>query len=81
MTLFSRTGTVSSHYIRVPYSSFRHYRRAEGALVVFDMTNENTFKSIKRWVESIKEHAAENVVIVIVANKSDLKSEQVITSA
>jgi len=32
-------------------------------------------------VESIREFAAENVVIVIVGNKSDLKSEQVVTTA
>jgi GTPase SAR1 family protein len=45
------------------------------------MTNEATYRNIKRWVEGIREHAAENVVIVLVGNKSDLKSEQVVTSA
>lgn len=59
----------------------RHYRKAQGALVVYDITKEPTFKSVKKWIEGIREHAAENVVIVIVGNKSDLKSEQVVTTA
>lgn len=61
--------------------SFRHYRKAQGALVVYDITKEASFKNIKRWVEGIREYAAENVVIMIVGNKLDLKAEQVVTKA
>lgn len=49
--------------------------------MVYDMTKEPTFKSVRRWIEGIREHAVENVVIVIVGNKSDLKADQVVTTA
>ncbi len=49
--------------------------------MVYDITKEASFKNIKRWVEGIREYAAENVVIMIVGNKLDLKAEQVVTKA
>lgn len=49
--------------------------------MVYDITKEATFRNIKKWIEGIREHAAENVVIVIVGNKSDLKADQVVTTA
>jgi small GTP-binding protein len=48
--------------------------------VVYDITKEISFRNIKKWIEGIKEHAAENVVIVIVGNKSDLKAIQAVNT-
>lgn len=77
----SRPRTIQSHHISVSHPTISHYRKAQGALVVYDMTKEPTFKSVRRWIEGIREHAVENVVIVIVGNKSDLKADQVVTTA
>jgi Ras-related protein Rab-11A len=57
-----------------------HYRKAQGALVVYDITKEGSFKNVRKWIEGIREHAAENVVIVIVGNKADLRSIQVVST-
>jgi GTPase SAR1 family protein len=47
-------------------------RKAEGALVVFDVTNRKTFTSVPYWVETLREKALEeNVQIVLVGNKVD----------
>lgn len=45
-----------------------------GALVVYDITKEKTYEGVRKWIESIRDHAASNVVIVLVGNKSDLKN-------
>jgi len=50
---------------------FSHYRRAVGALVVYDITKEKTFLNVKKWIESIREQADPNIVIFLVANKID----------
>jgi small GTP-binding protein len=49
-----------------------HYRRASGAIVVYDITRESTFNNVKRWLENIKEQADRDVVIMLVGNKNDL---------
>ena len=52
-----------------------HYRFAVGAFLIYDITNYNTFKSLKEWVQKIREYSDPNVVIVLVANKKDLVEE------
>ena len=49
-----------------------HYRRAVGALLVYDITQEKTFQSVKRWVEELRDHAEPDIIIMLVGNKSDL---------
>lgn len=45
---------ITSAYL---LSNLSHYRKAQGALVVYDITKETTFKSVRRWIEGIREHA------------------------
>ena len=52
-----------------------HYRKALGALVVYDITKLKTFENVKRWIESIREQADPNIVIVLVGNKIDQKGK------
>ena len=56
-----------------PISS--HYRRALGALVVFDLTKDSTFMNVKHWLENLKAHAEPDICIMLVGNKLDLVNE------
>lgn len=49
-----------------------HYRRAVGALLVYDITNEKSFLAAKRWMEELRDHAEPDIVIMLVGNKVDL---------
>ena len=49
-----------------------YYRGAVGALLVFDITKDQTFKSIDRWLNELKDHADQNIVVMLVGNKTDL---------
>eukprot|EP01016_Furgasonia_blochmanni_P040133 TRINITY_DN5088_c0_g1_i1.p2 TRINITY_DN5088_c0_g1~~TRINITY_DN5088_c0_g1_i1.p2 ORF type:complete len:170 (+),score=49.54 TRINITY_DN5088_c0_g1_i1:222-731(+) len=49
-----------------------HYRRAAGALVVYDITKEASFEHVTNWMTDLKNNADENIVIVLVGNKLDL---------
>lgn len=49
------------------------YRGCHGVLLVFDLTDRDTFEKVKAWIMSIHEKAGKNVVIVLVGNKLDLK--------
>mmetsp|Transcript_28839 Transcript_28839/g.66843 ORF Transcript_28839/g.66843 Transcript_28839/m.66843 type:complete len:207 (+) Transcript_28839:55-675(+) len=49
-----------------------HYRRAVGALLVYDITQANTFKSCQRWMDELRASAEPDIVIMLVGNKVDL---------
>ena len=49
-----------------------HYRRAVGALLVYDITQEKTFLDVKKWMEELRDHADPDIVIMLVGNKQDL---------
>ncbi|CAE7757039.1 YPTC6 [Symbiodinium necroappetens] len=49
-----------------------HYRRAVGALLVYDITREGTFKSCTKWMEELRQSAEPDIVIMLVGNKVDL---------
>jgi len=50
-----------------------YYRGAVGALLVYDIAKNVTFKNVERWLAELRENAANNIVIMLVGNKSDLR--------
>ena len=40
------------------------------------MTDKQTFKDIENWLEEVEKHADDNVVKLLVGNKSDLENER-----
>ena len=55
------------------------YKLAQGVVIVFDVTNELSFNNVKKWIESIYDHADQNVCKVLVGNKIDIEDERRIT--
>ena len=53
-------------------------RETQGALIVCDVTREDTFNHIKDWIDFIKD-ATPSAQLVLLANKIDLVSERVVT--
>lgn len=49
-----------------------HYRRAIGALLVYDVTQKGTLDGIQKWVQQLRDHAEPDIVILLVGNKTDL---------
>jgi len=49
------------------------FRHSHGIIVMFDLTNKNTFNNVKSWVKSSNDHNCEHVPKVVVGNKSDVK--------
>ncbi|XP_065182927.1 ras-related protein Rab-13-like [Sycon ciliatum] len=50
----------------------QYYRRAEGVMLVFDITNEESFRNVRMWLQSVEDHAPQDVCQVLIGNKSDL---------
>ena len=49
-----------------------HIRNADGAFLVYDISNHNSFKDINFWLNIIKRTIGENIVIYLIGNKGDL---------
>ena len=50
-----------------------YYRGAVGALLVYDISRENTFENTEKWLKELKENANTNIIVMLVGNKSDLR--------
>lgn len=55
-----------------------YYRGAVGALVVYDITDRETFDNLQRWISEVQGNANANIKLMLVGNKSDLSSERAV---
>ena len=53
------------------------YNDSHGAIIIFDLTNENTILNIDKWIGKLKENAPKDIIISVVGNKSDLVNERI----
>ena len=47
-------------------------KTANIVFLVFDMTDKSSFDSLSEWVKLIKNNCLNNVIVYILANKSDI---------
>ncbi|KAH6789699.1 RAB GTPase-like protein A4C [Perilla frutescens var. frutescens] len=57
-----------------------YYRGAVGAMLVYDISNCQSFDHIARWLEELRGHADKNLVIMLVGNKSDLETLRAVST-
>ena len=56
-----------------------YYKGADGIIVVFDLTNKESFLSIPVWLNEIEKHSGSDVKIMVFANKMDDEAEVQVT--
>ncbi len=57
-----------------------YYKGAKGALIVYDITNKESFKNVDKWINDLKESGDDDVSILIVGNKCDLEASREVTT-
>jgi len=58
-----------------------YIRDSHVAVVVFDITNRESFESTTKWIGDVREQRGNDVVIVLVGNKTDLAGQRAVTTA
>jgi len=53
-----------------------YYRGAQAAIIVFDITNRNSFEKAKDWVKELQQQGDPNVVVALVGNKVDMENQR-----
>ncbi|XP_072461345.1 ras and EF-hand domain-containing protein isoform X2 [Notamacropus eugenii] len=49
-----------------------YFRKADGVLLLYDVTCEKSFLNVREWVDTIQDAARETIPIMMVGNKADL---------
>jgi len=71
--------TAGQERFRTITSSY--YRGAHGIIVVYDVTDPESFNNVKQWLHEIDRYANENVNKLLVGNKSDLTAKKQVDTA
>lgn len=58
-----------------------YIRDSHVAVVVFDITNRESFESTAKWIADVRAQRGNDVVIVLVGNKTDLTASRQVTTA
>ena len=53
-----------------------YYSNSCCAIIVYDITDENSFISVKNWIEDCQSYASKNTHLVLIGNKIDLETQR-----
>lgn len=42
-------------------------------MLVYDVTRHITFENVERWLKELRDHTDQNIVVMLIGNKSDLR--------
>ena len=56
-----------------------YYKGSKGALVIYDITQKETFANIEKWVNDLKCKGDPKITIIIIGNKNDLEEKRQIS--
>ncbi|XP_066446602.1 EF-hand calcium-binding domain-containing protein 4B isoform X2 [Eleutherodactylus coqui] len=52
------------------------FRKADGVIIMYDITSKDTFTGVRQWLTSVEEGAGENIPILMLGNKTDIEKER-----
>uniref|UniRef100_UPI0037E7A69A EF-hand calcium-binding domain-containing protein 4A n=1 Tax=Semicossyphus pulcher TaxID=241346 RepID=UPI0037E7A69A len=67
LQLWDTAGQERFHSITEQY-----YRKADGILALYDITDPASFTAVRGWMDSVKEKMCDGAVLMLLANKLDL---------
>mmetsp|Transcript_53476 Transcript_53476/g.48086 ORF Transcript_53476/g.48086 Transcript_53476/m.48086 type:complete len:244 (-) Transcript_53476:334-1065(-) len=53
-----------------------YYRGAQGILLVYDITDEQSFLNVKYWLQQIDQYSTAHPIVILIGNKCDLEVDR-----
>ena len=66
--------TAGQERFRTIVSSY--YRGAHGIMIVFDITDKDSFNNVNMWYNEIQKYASSNIKTILIGNKADFESKR-----
>jgi len=57
-----------------------YIRDSSVAIIVFDITNRNSYMNTTKWIDDVRSERGNDVIIVLVGNKADLSDKRQVTN-
>ncbi|XP_034542383.1 EF-hand calcium-binding domain-containing protein 4A isoform X2 [Notolabrus celidotus] len=75
LQLWDTAGQERFHSITEQY-----YRKADGILAMYDITQSASFTAVREWIDSVKEKMHDSAVLMLLANKLDLSEARKVST-
>ena len=56
-----------------------YYKNSVCAMVVYDISNRESFEHVQNWIEDVRNQSPKTVLIILIGNKIDLEDQRVVT--
>ena len=56
-----------------------YYKGAHGIIVVYDITDRDTFNAVHTWMSEIEKYTQDNITRILVGNKTDLENRRAVS--
>lgn len=57
-----------------------YYKGSMGVMLVYDITDQRSFDNLGTWMKEVRNYGAQDLTLVVVGNKKDLKGHRQVTS-
>ena len=54
----------------------QYYRGSSGIILMYDVTNRESFEKLNFWINEIRQHSFDGISILLLGNKTDLKDKR-----
>ncbi|XP_063313257.1 ras and EF-hand domain-containing protein isoform X1 [Pelobates fuscus] len=54
-----------------------YFRRADGVLLLYDVTCEKSFLNVREWIDMIEDTTSDSIPIMMIGNKADLRQTMI----
>ena len=75
--IFNKWDTAGQEWFKT--ITCNYYHGANGILIVYDITDKESFNAVKNWVEEVKKFAQPDVWMILIGNKKDLEENWKVT--
>jgi small GTP-binding protein len=56
-----------------------YYRGSNGTIIMFDLTNRESFKNVNQWCEDVAKYANKDTKLLLIGSKADQESKRVVS--